>query len=121
MENNPAGQDHELGNALSSRDFVLKTQLQIAKDFGNHGFHFESDFETDPYDFEQLQETIVLILSEIIEKQPSKWLPLMYSLDISEKNYMRFFENAQPGWLADFALVVIKREAQKVFFREKLK
>ena len=108
-------------NAFSSADFVLKTQRQIAKDFGNHGFQFEADFELRPYETGILKELVQQLLSDIIEHHPSKWLPLMYSLDISEKNYVRFFENASPGWLSDFALVVIRREAQKVFFREKLK
>jgi hypothetical protein len=32
-----------------------------------------------------------------------------------------FFSNADKNWLGDFAMIVIKREAQKVFFREKLR
>lgn len=121
MENGLTGSGSGLEEAFSSAGFVLKTQLQLAKDFGSHGFQFGADFETEAYDVARLRETVQAVLSEIIEKQPSKWLPLMYSLDISEKSYVRFFENAQPGWLEEFALVVIRREAQKVFFREKLK
>lgn len=119
MENKQHGSNAEIAKAFSSAGFVLKTQCQLAKDFGNHGFYFEADFETSAYTTSRLQETVRHVLSEIIERQPSKWLPLMYSLDISEKNYLRFFENAQPGWLADFAQVVIRREAQKVFLQGK--
>ena len=121
MENKPSWSDTEIGKAFSSADFVLKTQQQIAKDFGQHGFCFEPDFESVHYDITRLEQTLLFMLSEIIEKHPSKWLPLMYSLDISEKNYVRFFATAQSGWLNDFVLVVIRREAQKVFFREKLR
>ncbi len=121
MENESLWSNSAIGEAFSSANFVLKTQRQIAKDFGNHGFEFEPDFETGAYEIQRLQDAIQLMLSEIVEKHPSKWLPLMYSLDISEKNYVKFFQQAQSGWLAEFALVVIRREAQKVFFREKLK
>lgn len=121
MKNNLTWSNPEIENAFSSADFVLKTQQQIAKDFGNHGFEFESDFVVLPYETDLLKETVQEMLSDIVEKHASKWLPLMYSLDISEKNYVRFFENATRDWLSDFAFAVIRREAQKVFFRQKLK
>ena len=121
MSNSPAWSNPEMEKAFSSADFVLKTQQQIAKDFGNHGFQFAEDFEVLPYETALLKAAVQQVLSDIIEHHASKWLPLMYSLDISEKNYIRFFENAGQDWLSDFAFEVIRREAQKVFFRKKLK
>lgn len=121
MENEQSWSGSAITKAFHSADFVLKTQQQIAKDFARHGFHFETDFEEKAYEIEELEQAILLTLAEIIEKQPSKWLPLMYSLDISEKNYVRFFAAAESNWLKDFVLIVLRREAQKVFFREKLK
>lgn len=121
MQDEQTNHSPEIEKAFSSADFILKTQCQIAKDFASHGFHFGEDFETEAYETEHLKQAVQLVLSEIIAQNPSKWLPLMYSLDISEKNYVRFFENAHHDWLSDFAMVVIRREAQKVFFREKFR
>lgn len=121
MDDNLTWQQLEMEKAFSSSGFVLKTQFQISKDFARHGFGFSPDFESVAYDSGRLHETVRLMLAEIAEKSPSRWLPLMYSLDISEKNYVRFFESSHADWLSEFAWVVIRREAQKVFFREMLK
>ena len=121
MENELSKINDSVDQSMNSRDFVLRTQRQIAKDFRQHGFEFEADFETDALTLSKLLEIVQLKLGDIAENHVSKWLPLMYSLDISEKNYVHFFSNADKNWLGDFAMLVIKREAQKVFFREKLR
>jgi hypothetical protein len=121
MENELSKISDSLDQSMNSKDFVLRTQQQIAKDFRQHGFQFEADFEIDARTLSDLLETLRFKLGDIAENHGSKWLPLMYSLDISEKNYARFFSKADKNWLEDFAMIVIKREAQKVFFREKLR
>lgn len=121
MENELSKINDSLDQSMNSKDFVLRTQQQITKDFRQHGFEFEADFETDARTLSDLLETLRFKLGDIAENHGSKWLPLMYSLDISEKNYARFFSKADKNWLEDFAMIVIKREAQKVFFREKLR
>jgi hypothetical protein len=121
MENELSKISDSINQSMNSRDFVLRTQRQIAKDFRQHGFEFKADFETYALTLSKLLEIVQLKLGYIAENQSSKWLPLMYSLDISEKNYVHFFSNADKNWLGDFAMLVIKREAQKVFFREKLR
>ncbi len=121
MENELSKINDSIDQSMHSQDFVLRTQQQIAKDFRQHGFEFETDFETEAKSLSNLLETLQFKLGDIAENHASKWLPLMYALDISEKNYARFFRNADKNWLGDFAMIVIKREAQKVFFREKLR
>lgn len=106
---------------LNSSEFVLKTQQQIAKDFRQHGFEFEANFETEVKTLIVLQEILVIKLGEIAENHSNQWLPLMYTIDISEKKYLQFFRNSDKNWLTEFSLIVIKREAQKVFFREKFR
>ncbi|TXI86328.1 MAG: hypothetical protein E6Q37_04255 [Crocinitomicaceae bacterium] len=111
----------QIEHAFDSADFVLKTQQQIAKDFRQHGYHFEIDFEIVAFEIDVLKKTVHNKLAEIIEKAPSKWLPLMYSIDISEQKYVQFFSATTPDWLTEFTDILIKREAQKVFFRQNLK
>lgn len=121
MENELSKINDSIDQSMHSQDFVLRTQQQIAKDFRQHGFEFEADFETEAKTLSNLLETLQFKLGDVAENHASKWLPLMYALDISEKSYARFFINADKNWLGDFAMIVIKREAQKVFFREKLR
>jgi hypothetical protein len=110
-----------LNESLHSQDFVLKTQQQLAKDFRQHGFEFGDFFEKDSLNLQELIPLVSNQLAEIIENHPSKWLPLIYTLDISEKKYHTFLQKTNLDWLNEFAFVVIQREAQKVFFREKFK
>jgi hypothetical protein len=118
----PAGHtDSPLSNALTSARFVLLTQQQLIKDFGQHSCTFEAPFAHEPFEMDVLVDTVQAALTHILEKTPNKWLPLMYTLDISEKKYIRFFSETSADWLPEFAWIVIRREAQKVFFREKFR
>jgi hypothetical protein len=118
----PAGHtDSPLANALTSARFVLLTQQQLIKDFGQHSCTFEPPFADEPFEMDVLVDTVQAALTHILEKTPGKWLPLMYTLDISEKKHIRFFSETSADWLPEFAWIVIRREAQKVFFREKFR
>lgn len=107
--------------SFSNQDFVLKTQQQLSKDFNQHGFVFEPQFDRECYEIGSLKIAVQEMLLEVMEQQPSKWMPLMYTIDIPEKQYLRFFSGLTTDWVVDFAFLVIKREAQKVFFRENYK
>ena len=111
----------DLVASLSNHDFVLKTQQQLSKDFSQHGFEFEPKFDTEAYEIGNLRIAVQEMLLEVIEKQANKWMPLMYTIDIPEKQYLKFFSALNSEWIIDFAFLVIKREAQKVFFRESFK
>jgi hypothetical protein len=111
----------DLVASLSNQDFVLKTQQQISKDFNQHGFQFEPSFELQAYEIGNLRTAVQEMLKEVMQKQANKWMPLMYTLDIPEKQYIKFFAGLSTDWIVDFAFLVIKREAQKVFFRENFK
>ena len=111
----------DLVASLSNQDFVLKTQQQISKDFNQHGFEFEPKFDSEAYEIGKLRIAVQEMLLEVIEKQANKWMPLMYTIDIPEKQYVKFVSDRTSNWIIDFAFLVIKREAQKVFFRESFK
>ena len=80
----------DLVASLSNQDFVLKTQQQISKDFNQHGFEFEPKFDSEAYEIGKLRIAVQEMLLEVIEKQANKWMPLMYTIDIPEKQYVKF-------------------------------
>lgn len=111
----------DLVASLSNQSFVLKTQQQISKDFNQHGFEFEPLFVSQGYEIEKLKIAVQEMLLEVLQKHPGKWMSLMYTIDIPEKQYVTFFSGTSTDWIIDFAFLIIKREAQKVFFRENFK
>jgi hypothetical protein len=115
----PVQFDKELEAHFSNELFRLKTQRQIAKDFESHGFSFNPTFCDEVVDIQQLSDTVSEALMYIIEKKVSSWQPLLYTIDISEKVYVQYATSQEQNWMQFFAWEVIRREAQKVFFREK--
>lgn len=111
----------DLVASLSNQDFVLKTQRQISKDFNQHGFEFEPLFVLQGYEIGKLRIAVQEMLLEVLERHPGKWMSLMYTIDIPEKQYLKFVSDRTVDWIIDFTFLVIKREAQKVFFRESFK
>ena len=115
----PVQFDKELEAHFSNELFRLKTQRQIAKDFESHGFSFNPIFCDEVVDIQQLSDTVSEALFYMIEKKASSWQPLLYTIDISEKLYIQYATSQEQNWMQLFAWEVIRREAQKVFFREK--
>ena len=115
----PEKQQAELEARFDHEQFRLKTQLQIAKDFGVHGFEFAPNFSENAYSIEALVDTIAEALMYMIEKQASSWHPLLYTMDVSENTYLQLATSNKPNWMEEFTWIVIRREALKVFFREK--
>lgn len=115
----PEKNNSELEARFDHEQFRLKTQLQIAKDFGVHGFDFAPEFSQVAYSIEALVDTLAEALMYMIEKQSSRWHPLLYTMDVSEQTYLQLATSNNPNWLAEFTWIVLRREALKVFFREK--
>ena len=109
----------ELEERFDHEQFRLKTQLQIAKDFAVHGFDFAPEFSQVAYSIEALVDTLAEALMYMIEKQSSSWHPLLYTMDVSEQSYLQLATSNESNWLAEFTWFVLRREAFKVFFREK--
>ncbi len=115
----PVQFDKELEAHISNELFRLKTQRQIAKDFESHGFSFNPIFCDEVVDIQQLSDIVSEALMYMVEKKSSSWQPLLYTIDISEKVYIQYATSQSQNWMQLFAWEVIRREAQKVFFREK--
>lgn len=109
----------ELEAYFSNELFRLKTQRQIAKDFESHGFSFNPEFCDEVVDIQQLSDKVLEALMYVVEKKASSWQPLLYTIDISEKVYIQYATSQEQNWMQLFGWEVIRREAQKVFFREK--
>jgi hypothetical protein len=109
----------ELDAYFDNEQFRLKTQLQIAKDFEVHGFSFETLFCKQVIEIPNLTEQVTEALMYIVEKKSSSWQALLYTIDIPEKKYMQYATSQDGNWMHQFAWEIIRREAQKVFFREK--
>ena len=115
----PEKNNSELEERFNHEQFRLKTQLQIVKDFAVHGFEFAPTFSLHAYAIEALVDTVSEALMYMIEKQASSWHPLLYTMDVSEQTYLQLATSNEPNWMEEFTWVVLRREALKVFFREK--
>jgi hypothetical protein len=115
----PEKNQAELEERFDHERFRLKTQLQIAKDFAVHGFDFAPEFSQVAYSIEALVDALAAALMYMIEKQASSWHPLLYTIDVSEQSYLQLATSKESNWMEDFTWVVLRREALKVFFREK--
>ena len=115
----PEKNQSELEERFNHEQFRLKTQLQLVKDFGVHGFDFAPEFSQVAYSIEALVDTLAAALMYMIEKQASSWHPLLYIIDVSEQTYLQLATSNESNWLAEFTWFVLRREAFKVFFREK--
>ena len=115
----PEKNQSEFEERFNHEQFRLKTQLQLVKDFGVYGFDFAPEFSQVAYSIEALVDTLAAALMYMIEKQASSWHPLLYIIDVSEQTYLQLATSNEPNWLTEFTWVVLRREALKVFFREK--
>jgi hypothetical protein len=101
--------------------FRLKTQQQIVKDFGIHGFDFTPSFSNEAYSLDALVDILTEAMMYLIEKQPTSWHPLLYTMDIPEQTYLKLATSNDSNWMEQFTWIVIRREALKVFLRDKYK
>ncbi len=115
----PEKNNSELKERFNHEQFRLKTQLQLVKDFAVHGFDFAPEFSQVAYSIEALVDTLAEALMYMIEKQSSSWHSLLYTMDVSEQTYLQLATSNESKWLAEFTWFVLRREAFKVFFREK--
>jgi hypothetical protein len=115
----PEHSNTELEARFDHEQFRLKTQLQLAKDFGVHGFDFAPQFSENAYSIEALVDTVAEALMYMLEKQATSWHPLLYTMDVSEQTYLELATSNESNWMESFTWTVIRREALKVFFREK--
>ncbi len=106
-----------LNQELTSEDFVLKTQGQIAKDFGTAGIDFPSSFQSAPMEVDRLILEISIRLKELQTSSSSGFSQLLYQIDLPESILPDLAQT--DDFYLNLAEAVLKREAYKVFLRSK--
>lgn len=96
-------------------DFVLKTQQQIAKDFERSGELMEGRLLNETQSLEDLIDLVGEILSKVLKKGERSTLQLLYQIDIPQAQFLRL--TTDENFLQKVSLLIIKREAQKVYLR----
>ena len=83
---------------------------QIEKDFGMAGFEFSNA----PYlKLETLIPELELIITHLQQENHSKWMKIVYRVDLTEKQY-KFVQNLGGSTPLIMAKAVVLREFQKV-------
>jgi len=98
-------------------DFVIKTQLQIQKDFASIGAQFLPNFSIVALGLDDLTLTIANKLGEIMQEDHRLLAQLFYQIDLPENDELKF-ENEET-YLTEMASLIIRREAYKVYLRSK--
>jgi hypothetical protein len=106
-----------VSNELNSTEFVLKTQRQIIKDFGTADIDFPEDFGVNPFPLDQLLSHVSVRLKELDSTNASAFSQLLYQIDLPENLLPAL--NETDDFYITLAEVVLKREAYKVFLRNK--
>lgn len=84
--------------------------IQIEKDFGMSGFEFKNA----PYSkLELLIPELEAIIFELQQNNHSKWMKIVYRVDLTEKQY-KFVQNLGGSTPLNMAKAVVLREFQKV-------
>ncbi len=98
-------------------DFVLKTQQQIAKDFQLSGEVFPADFSMTEKNLEQIRDEMLPFLENISRSGERKLLQLLYQIDIPQQQFLAL--TGESDFLSQLAVLIIRREAYKVYLRSK--
>lgn len=109
----------ELQSYFNNAEFVLKTQQQISKDFAKFNLFFSENFELEALSKEEIEDQIGIHLGEIMKQGETRLLQLLYTIDISEKQFLQL--TTKPNFLQELAHKIVFREAFKVFLRMKFK
>lgn len=112
----PKSSDSLLSEA-ERENLYLQLIVQINKDFNlaNEGIDFP--LSTSPQDLKvQLHEKIY----RLIQFKFAEYLNLLYIIDVSEEQIKKLDGTDVVGLSQDVAFLILKREWQKVWFRNKL-
>lgn len=96
-------------------DFVLKTQIQIAKDFHSVGISFGEAFEEKELNYHKLLYEVQSKLEQISSMGEAKLVQLMYQIDIPEEQFFHLIPSRD--YSSEMSDLIIRREAFKVFLR----
>ncbi|TNE77122.1 MAG: hypothetical protein EP333_01345 [Bacteroidetes bacterium] len=108
---------NDLSISLKRVDFERKTRIQIAKDFATQDLYFSNNFEDSTGDYNKLINEISELLIILMKKGERPLLQLLYTIDLPEKYFLEIVQDPQlPELLAE---LILRREAYKIYLREK--
>ncbi len=105
----------ELQAHFNNSAFVLKTQLQLVKDFGIYSLFFDEQFSQEALTKEEILNAIGEKLAEIMQEGEARLLQLLYTIDLPENAFLAL--TTQADFLQQLAEKVLFREAYKVYLR----
>jgi hypothetical protein len=108
---------NSLKKYFDNETFVLKTQQQIAKDFAKLNLLFSESFESQVLSKDEIELQIGQQLVEIIKEGETRLLQLLYTIDLSEKEFLHL--TTQANFIQELSKKILFREAYKVFLRTK--
>ena len=97
----------------------LYSQLiqQLNKDFLLSNLNTRFDLSTTPVDLKQkLSDTLLNLITD----QYDDYLNLLYRIDVSEKELLKIKNENLPTSIEQLTFVILKREYQKVWFKNRL-
>lgn len=103
---------------FQNADFILKTQAQIAKDFERLGYEAPEQLKTTVHSPDSLVDLVEDMLLEVVQLGESHTLQLLYIIDVPQEDFLAL--TTDPDFLQKASLLIIKREAQKIYLRSKM-
>lgn len=107
----------QLLNQFESVEFVLKTQIQVAKNFHLYSIDFPNSFKTISWALEEILLAIEEKLTELVKFGEQTLLNYLYQVDIPEQQFVVILND--PLFLFKLSEIILKREAYKVYLRIK--
>ncbi len=101
----------QLRSSFSEKEFVMKTQKQLIKDFGRVGYDLEGEFEQE-LKLNALVSIIAQVIDEIERNNAEQLMQLLYLIDLPLELFTKNGSDSESR-----ALSIIQREAYKVFLR----
>ena len=107
----------QLLKQFESFEFVLKTQIQVAKNFHLYSIEFPTSFGTNSWPLEEILLTIEEKLTELVKFGEQTLLNYLYQVDIPEQQFVSLLNDHL--FLSKLSEIILKREAYKVYLRSK--
>ena len=102
---------------FQSTEFILKTQIQIAKDLSQFSIDFDVNFSKNALFYDDILLELEGKLTELMKSSEQRFLQYLYQVDLAENEFLRLLND--PKFLPKISELILKREAYKVYLRSK--
>tara|TARA_R110002072_G_scaffold251518_2_gene410399 strand:+ start:36606 stop:36956 length:351 start_codon:yes stop_codon:yes gene_type:complete len=102
---------------FESAEFILKTQLQIAKDLGLFNIEFDENFKANSLNYDDILLALETKLAELMSLNERTFMQYLYQVDLPETEFLNLLHD--PKFLPKISKLILNREAYKVYLRAK--